>query len=87
MRVARAIARRYPNTPVVGDVVVVEPGDVLIMRTSLAVDSPGHIAIVGPRKGTIWHANPGTGVVEAGIGEAKHLLHVWRPKGKETWQA
>lgn len=85
MRVARAVARRYPNEEVVGDEVTAEPGDVLIMRTSTAVESPGHIAIVGPRPNTLWHANPGTGVVEAGIGEAKHLLHVWRTKGKERW--
>jgi hypothetical protein len=85
MRVAQAIARRYPNDRIVGREIVGEPGDVIVMRTSLAVDSPGHVAIVGARRNTIWHANPGVGVIESGIGEAKQVMHVWRMKGKDRW--
>ncbi len=85
MHVARVISRRYPNEEVVGDTVTVAPGDVLVMQVSSVAGSPGHIAIVGPRPNTIWHANPGMGVAEAGLGEVKRLLHAWRMKDKASW--
>jgi len=81
--VARIVERRYPHDKVEGD--VVEPGDVIVFKIA---ESPGHVAIVGPRPGTIWHSNPGVGVVEAGLGEVgTMLLHAWRLKGKDQWPA
>lgn len=85
-RIARIIGRRYPNEEITGDVLTIEPGDVLVMQVSSVPGSPGHIAIGGPRPNTIWHANPGMGVAEAGIGEVRQLLHAWRMKGKDQWQ-
>lgn len=81
VRVVRALERRYPHEIVREG--PAEPGDVLIARVSSG--NPGHIGIVGPKPGTVWHSNPGVGVAEVGFGVFERIENVWRPKGKAGW--
>lgn len=43
----------------------VRPGDIVIAGSGSS--GPAHAMIVGPRRNTIWHCYPGTGVVQTGI--------------------
>lgn len=78
-RVLRLVAKRYAYTRA-GE--IVEPGDVAILDRPDG--TPQHIVIVGPRPHTIWHADRGVGVVEAGLGRVK-TARAWRVLDKTAW--
>lgn len=62
---------------------IVEPGDILVMRVTPG-SGPGHVAVVGGRKRTIFHAHRRYGVVEASM-PRDDVLHVWRSGMRDRW--
>lgn len=78
---ASELQHRFPNRPLRGSTVLLEPGDVVMVGTG----GPSHVLIVGPRPNSLWHAVQGAAVVETGIGVLDHALRAWRMMEKQNW--
>ncbi len=64
---------------------VVQPGDLLV--TGQSGGGPGHIAMVGPQKNTMWEAVPSTGFARQGwsLDSTQVVWAVYRLMNKEQW--
>lgn len=66
----------------------IEPGDVIICRSTLdaqSADSFGHCVLAGVRPWSCLHAIPNVGVCWTGLGQINGVLRVYRVKDKESW--
>ena len=79
----RSIVTTYPNEVIRGDIIDVEPGDILVVR---AGSGPGHVMIVGPEPNTLWQSIPTVGVVKTGFRQTGlNIQRAWRLLRKDTW--
>ena len=63
----------------------VEPGDIVV--TGAVGGGPGHVAIVGARRNTLWHAVSGPGFHQTGwaLLSGQVLWAVYRIEDKHRW--
>lgn len=85
----RELQRRYaPNTKIKATaegVYYVQPGDIIV--TGLAGGGPGHVAMVGPKRNTMWESVPSTGFRQQGwvFFAGQEVWAVYRLDNKEDW--
>jgi hypothetical protein len=82
----KALTERYPCARIAADINIVEPGDAVVFAKGQDTGFVGHVAVVGMRRGELWHAQPKQGVAVTSWGALRPiLLHAFRMLEKDTW--
>jgi len=84
-KVIKLLRRAHSGSTIVRDGIV-EPGDVLVVRSILTTDGPeheGHTMIAGARPYTVYHAVRPR-VCQSSC-EGWEIMRVYRPKEKQSW--
>lgn len=64
----------------------VQPGDIVVI--GFVGGGPGHVAIVGPERSTLWHSLPNSGWHFGGFGldaDSQSLWGIYRISNRERW--
>lgn len=83
-RAVGRVHRLHTVQPDAEGLVVVDPGDVLVLRVTPG-SGPGHAMLVGGRRRHAYHAHRRHGVVATILPDATEVLHVWRSERRDEW--